>query len=197
MTPDITPLIPDAEQIKALAHPERLRMLGILRLHGPQTASSLAARLGLNSGATSYHLRQLARHGFIGEAPELGTKRDRWWRAAHQATRFETDAPSGSAEADATDAFLQVLLSEHFAQAQRALAQAQSLPAEWRHAATASDATLLLTAEEATALSQELVERLIEMRRDTPPLDGPAPAGTRRFTVLIHAFATPDVQKPE
>ena len=32
---------------------------------GPTTATALAPRLGLNTGATSYHLRQLAQHGFI------------------------------------------------------------------------------------------------------------------------------------
>ena len=40
-------------------------MLGILRTEGATTATALAQRLGLNTGATSYHLRQLAQHGFI------------------------------------------------------------------------------------------------------------------------------------
>ena len=50
-------VVPDATALKALAHPVRLRMLGMLRVDGPATATQLAARLGLNSGATSYHLR--------------------------------------------------------------------------------------------------------------------------------------------
>ncbi len=78
-----------------LAHPERLRMLGLLRIEGPATATGLADRLGLNFGATSYHLRQLAKHGFIAEADDLGTKRERWWRAKHDTTSFDVSDQSG------------------------------------------------------------------------------------------------------
>ena len=62
---DLTSITPDPTALKALSHPVRLRMLGLLRADGPATASSLALRLGLNSGATSYHLRQLHQHGFV------------------------------------------------------------------------------------------------------------------------------------
>ena len=69
-TREITRIVPDATALKALTHPLRLRMLGMLRIDGPATATGLAERLGLNSGATSYHLRQLAQHGFIEEAAD-------------------------------------------------------------------------------------------------------------------------------
>ena len=44
-------------------------MLGELRLNGAATASQLGRRLGESSGATSYHLRQLARFGSKAEWP--------------------------------------------------------------------------------------------------------------------------------
>ena len=91
ITPSITP---DAAGLKVLAHPVRLEMLGMLRVEGPATATMLAQRLGLNSGATSYHLRQLAQHGFIEEDAERGNGRERWWRAAHRATRTSKEALS-------------------------------------------------------------------------------------------------------
>ena len=69
----------DARTLRAIAHPLRMRMLGILRTEGPATATSLAARLGESSGTTSWHLRQLAEHGFIEEDSERGNRRDRWW----------------------------------------------------------------------------------------------------------------------
>lgn len=59
----------DAHSLRGLAHPLRIRLLGDLRLHGPATASQLAERLGESSGATSYHLRQLAAYGFVEDAP--------------------------------------------------------------------------------------------------------------------------------
>ena len=70
------------EQLKALTHPLRLAILRVLRSAGPATATALAQRLGESSGATSYHLRQLARYGFVEEVPDSGDRRDRWWRAA-------------------------------------------------------------------------------------------------------------------
>src|SRR5690606_19778936 len=56
----ISRIKPDAMALRALAHPQRMRMLAMLRIDGPATATALAERMGLNSGATSYHLRQLA-----------------------------------------------------------------------------------------------------------------------------------------
>src|SRR5689334_12619211 len=61
---------PDGRSLRALAHPLRLRLLGLLRMDGAATASQLAARTGQSSGATSYHLRQLAAYGFVIEEPD-------------------------------------------------------------------------------------------------------------------------------
>ena len=55
------------------------RIYDILSQYGPQTASSLAERLGESSGSTSYHLRALAKHDLIREADDRGTGRERWW----------------------------------------------------------------------------------------------------------------------
>src|SRR5688500_3139681 len=85
-------LVLGAETLRALTHPLRTRLLSSLRLHGPSTASQLAERLGVNSGATSYHLRQLADAGLVVEDAERGNARDRWWRAAHKRTYFEIGA---------------------------------------------------------------------------------------------------------
>ena len=64
-----------------LAHPLRSRLLRALRVDGPATATALAATLGTNTGATSYHLRKLASVGLVDETGE-GRGRERWWRAA-------------------------------------------------------------------------------------------------------------------
>jgi DNA-binding transcriptional ArsR family regulator len=69
----------DAGALKALAHPLRVQIFDILSQFGPQTASSLAERLGESSGATSYHLRALAKHDLIREVAGRGTARERWW----------------------------------------------------------------------------------------------------------------------
>ena len=55
----------DARALKTLAHPLRSRLLSALRIGGPRTATDLAAELGTNSGATSYHLRKLESVGLV------------------------------------------------------------------------------------------------------------------------------------
>lgn len=68
--------------LRALAHPLRVEIMNELSDFGPATASMLAERLGESSGATSYHLRQLAKHDIIVEDDDRGTGRERWWRMA-------------------------------------------------------------------------------------------------------------------
>ena len=70
----------DLTSLKALAHPLRVQILDELSTYGPATASGLAAKLGESSGATSYHLRQLEKNGFVAEDTERGVGRERWWR---------------------------------------------------------------------------------------------------------------------
>lgn len=77
----------DLEALKLLAHPLRYRIIDRLR-KGPATSTTLARALGLNTGATSYHLRQMAQHGFIEEVPELSRGRERWWRSRPMDLRF-------------------------------------------------------------------------------------------------------------
>jgi DNA-binding transcriptional ArsR family regulator len=79
----------DPQALKALAHPLRGHLLGLLRIDGPSTATRLAGRVGESSGATSYHLRQLEHYGFVGELRREG--RERWWQALHQVTSWEAD----------------------------------------------------------------------------------------------------------
>jgi len=69
----------DLESLKAFAHPLRVRIVDVLSTYGSFTASGLAERLGESSGATSYHLRQLEKNGFVREVEGKGTGRERWW----------------------------------------------------------------------------------------------------------------------
>ena len=64
----------DPRALRALAHPLRVKLLGLLRLEGPMTASDAGRRVGESSGSASYHLRQLERYGLVEEA-EGGTGR--------------------------------------------------------------------------------------------------------------------------
>ncbi|QIB42293.1 ArsR/SmtB family transcription factor [Streptomyces aureoverticillatus] len=81
--------------IKALTHPLRIRLLGLLRMDGPATASELAASTGESSASTSYHLRVLAKYAFVAEA-EHRDGRERRWRAVHAVTTWDHSAMDAS-----------------------------------------------------------------------------------------------------
>lgn len=95
----------DAGALKALAHPMRVEIFDVLSQVGPQTASSLAERLGESSGATSYHLRALAKHELIREVPGRGSARERWWERPQGAISMNNPdlvkTPSGRAVTEA------------------------------------------------------------------------------------------------
>src|SRR3954451_25397896 len=96
MPADATPPEPavkvtDVRALRALAHPLRSRLLGQLRLHGPATASQLGRTVGESSGSTSYHLRQLAAFGFVGEGQGPGHGSQRWWPRRHRLTSWRAD----------------------------------------------------------------------------------------------------------
>lgn len=184
---EISKIVPGAQALKALTHPDRLKMLGILRLEGAQTATTLAARLGLNSGATSYHLRQLAEHGFIETDETLGNKRDRWWRARHESTIFEPAEAKGEA-LNATLAMMQSVTSRHAVDMQRAQERFLDLPLDWRKAQTLSDYTIAMPAEEARALMDAIHDILMRAKAEAPAPGEPLPEGWRPFTVHLHGF---------
>ena len=182
LTPSVTP---DAAGLKALAHPVRLKMLGMLRIDGPATATSLAARLGLNSGATSYHLRQLADHGFIVDDQERGNGRERWWKAAHASTRTSSDSLVVPADEDheAQEGYLRAVATFYTEQLQDAVAERAFLPDAWRSATTFSDWAIRLTPARARALL-EAVEAVIE---DVPEDDD----AEVPFVIQVQAFPQP------
>jgi DNA-binding transcriptional ArsR family regulator len=176
---------PGPEGLKALSHPGRLRMLGLLRAEGPATATTLAARLGLNSGATSYHLRQLEKHGFVVEDQERGNGRDRWWRAAHTTTRTDLAATSPE-EHDTYDAYLQAVAMLHHERMLRSLEERQLLPEPWRGIGDMSDWTLQLTSQRAEALAEAVHALIDEYAEDDP--DDPE---TAPFVLNFNAFVRP------
>ncbi|HMH59141.1 MAG TPA: helix-turn-helix domain-containing protein, partial [Galbitalea sp.] len=81
----------DLVALRGLAHPLRVEILDTLSTYGHFTASGLAERLGESSGATSYHLRQLEKHGFVREVEGKGTSRERWWERTPGAINVGSD----------------------------------------------------------------------------------------------------------
>lgn len=160
---DPTTATPGAHQLRALAHPVRLRMLGMLRLDGPATATTLATRLGLNTGATSYHLRQLAQHGFINDDDSRGNGRERWWKAAHQSTRTTGPPPDDTEAWQEHDAYAQSVATVYAEWLQRALEERPLLPPQWRDTGTLSDWHHRVTPRTANRLLEAIDDLLSEV----------------------------------
>lgn len=175
----------DAKSVRGLAHPLRLKILGLLRTDGPATATTLATRLGLNTGATSYHLRQLATYGFIVDDPDRGTTRERWWRAAHRSTFFDRASLSGE---ETGEAFVRAIGQIYTEKIQRAIDEYATLPAEWRDAGTLSDTIFMLTPDETRQLVTDLFEVTTRYRRHDPEDPQPAPPGAAPVTLQFQAF---------
>jgi DNA-binding transcriptional ArsR family regulator len=87
------------DELKALAHPLRQRMLYQLAFVGSASSTSLAHAFGESTGSTSYHLRQLERFGFIEEDRERSRGRERWWRLVPLDLRDLADELAGTPEA--------------------------------------------------------------------------------------------------
>ncbi|GGP00184.1 hypothetical protein GCM10012280_68380 [Wenjunlia tyrosinilytica] len=176
----------DIASLKALAHPLRQRMLTRLQRRGPATSADLAVEFGVDRGATSYHLRQLARFGFIEEDEARSTGRLKFWRAAPQDIRL----PRHSASADTETAAGEVL-RQWQQRSERDLAAFLADPESFGDvgaAALQSFGSTLLTADELTHFTEEYIALLDRWSRDPEQ----ATPGSQHITVLFHAFPTPD-----
>ena len=88
--------ISDPLALRALAHPARIAILEYLVLEGPATATQCAEIAGLSPTACSYHLRALAKYGFVEEDASAAVDgRHRPWRAKVVAVTFgeKADTP--------------------------------------------------------------------------------------------------------
>jgi predicted ArsR family transcriptional regulator len=68
------------QEIKALTHPLRLDLLELLAVIGPATAARCGRALGVPQANCSFHLRQLAKYGFVADAGPGEDRRERIWR---------------------------------------------------------------------------------------------------------------------
>ncbi|MEU9096330.1 winged helix-turn-helix domain-containing protein [Streptomyces sp. NPDC048361] len=174
----------DARSLRGLAHPLRMRILKSLRHDGSATASQLAERLGESSGATSYHLRQLAAHGFVEDDPGRGKGRERWWKPVHTGTTFAEGLHTSTDPEvrGAADLFLHEVATIHTQELSTWLGTKQDWPQEWAASGDLSDFTLTLTPAQLHELSEKL-HAVIEPYRTVAAQDDSA-----QVRLHLHAF---------
>lgn len=181
--------IRDPHVLRAMAHPLRLAILEELARLGPATATDLSERVGESAANCSWHLRQLAKYGFIEEA-EGGTGRQRPWRLVVRSTRIPVAGDDEPDFAQASDALIDVLLDRELAALRAWLAARRQAPKPWRDGATTTTSWDYLTAEEMQQFRQEflaLLDRWIFAERMDPARRPPHARPVRLVAWMVPA----------
>jgi len=175
----------DPREMRALAHPVRLAILESLTREGPLTATEAAEIVDESPANCSFHLRTLAKYGFVEEVPG-STGRARPWRRVALGQSFSEDQedPAASIAAYSLAGLAHERVSAHLQQFRENI---QTYPKEWRDAAFTGDTLVYLTPAELTEISTEIFEILSRYRERTqnidqrPPDSGPVQLAASGF----------------
>ena len=178
--------VTDLGTLRALAHPRRQAILQRLSVHGPATSATLARALGWNTGATSYHLRELARYGLVEELPERAHGRERWWRHVPRDLRF----PRRSQQSEELRTVLDEMNRLGFTADLEAFTRVQAeadLDGGWGDAFPYSRGAVQVTLEELLEFFEEYIALVKRYQR---PVEE-APADSRLVLTRFFAFPAP------
>jgi DNA-binding transcriptional ArsR family regulator len=173
------------EAIRLLAHPLRQRIERELR-KGPVSSTSLAQALGESTGSTSYHLRQLAKHGYVEEVPGHGKGRERWWRFVPKDRRF----PERPEQTPEMRAVLDEVMQQQFGAdlARFSAAIAQDVEGPWAGAFPFSMGTIEVAPEELREFFEEYIALLYKYKRPGDQV----PPGARTMQTRFFAYPEPE-----
>jgi DNA-binding transcriptional ArsR family regulator len=173
----------DAQTLRALAHPVRIALYEELAYGGAMTATELGKRIGETPTTCSFHLRQLAKYGFVEEAGG-GKGRARPWRLASFGWNIAAHDPETQI---AGDTLLRLSRERAFARYQGWQGTKAAYPQEWREAANDSDYLTYLTAEELTQVNHEL-HAVLDRFRDRLADPGKRPPSALPVETLLLCY---------
>ena len=179
----------DPQALRALAHPLRARLLGMLRTEGPLTSTEAGRLVGESSGSCSYHLRQLARYGLAEEA-EGGKGREKPWRATALHTSWPEIAETPE-EAAAAETFERFVVAHYSKQLEAWVAHRANERPEWQQAASFGDTLLYLSPTELAGL-RDALQQLAEPYLDRVTTPAKRPRGSR--PVVFMQLAIPRLE---
>ena len=188
----------DPRMMRALAHQARIAIWMHLGMHGPATATECAQIAGLSPSACSYHLRTLARYGFVEEDPQSAADgRERPWRARLLAFNMSSgpDAPP------ATQVASQLLVENMRAAAEenrvRYLARRSEYSADWQTAAGEVFSVAHVTPDELDRMRSEVLEVMARYIRLDPASRSSGALPVRIMLDLFPWFGPEEVQPGE
>jgi DNA-binding transcriptional ArsR family regulator len=175
--------VTDPRAMRALAHPARIAILQRLVIDGPATATECAETAMLSPSACSYHLRALARHGFVEEdADSAADGRHRPWRARMVTVSFSSRPDQPEAVKSAGRLLAEIVQARTEEVRHEYLERQADYPPQWRSAATQHNDVLHVTPDELAEVTSRLAAVLSEYRR----LDAAErPAGSRRVQAVF------------
>ncbi len=177
-TPKETVELTDPRALRALAHPTRLRLVGLLRREGALTATKAGERIGESAASCSFHLRQLAKWGLVEEA-EGGRGRERPWQATARATSWHVRTPD---DAEPAAALSSLIVEHQFGELMRWYERMPGEEPAWQAAGQLSDTVLELTPAELEELGRRVWDLVKSYEGERPS------AGARPVTVFVAAY---------
>lgn len=187
--------ISDPKAIRALAHPLRLDLLELLVAISPATAAHCGRVLGVPQANCSFHLRQLAKYGFVEDAGPGRDRRERQWRLPDPRPTLRITASGDPVvrrqlERIVVERETQAIL-DHVAR------QDDESP-QWRHKAGIVSAVALLSADDAAELKEKwkaLLEPYIARSEADGGTSGSRTrAGQRYVRYFMAATPIPDAE---
>lgn len=178
--------VSDARTLRALAHPVRIALLEMLSIGGAMTATEVGEQIGETPTTCSFHLRQLAKYGFVEEAGG-GQGRSRPWRMTSIGLSIAGTHDDPESEI-AASALMRLLRERQMDRYRTWLETKATYPPQWREAAGDNEYVFYLTAEELKQLNEELSVML--RSRVTERLTDPAtrPPGAIPVEMLMISF---------
>jgi predicted ArsR family transcriptional regulator len=178
--------VTDARSLRALSHPIRLALLESLSMNGSMTATQVGEMIGESPTTCSFHLRQLAKYGYVEEAGG-GKGRARPWQLAARSLHLS------SAPGDAESVLAEETLSRMWRDRQVSRYQAwrqsrSSFPAEWRDAAGNSQAIIHLTAAELAQLNRDFNDMIDTRFSDRVYKPENRPADALPVEILLNTY---------
>lgn len=187
--------VSDVRTIRALAHPVRIALLEVLGIYGPMTATEAGERIAESPTTCSFHLRQLAKYGFVEEAGG-GKGRARPWKMTSVGMTIPS---SDDAETEVAVAALTRLFRERQLSRYQAWVETRAMyPRRWRAAVGESQHVFWVTVDELEALGEELAALLVPRFRErlTDPSTRPEGALPVELLMFSYPIAPPPADEP-
>jgi DNA-binding transcriptional ArsR family regulator len=178
--------VSDAQTMRALTHPVRIALFEQLSVGGPMTATEVGELIGESPTTCSFHLRQLAKYGFVEEAGG-GKGRARPWRMSSIGMQISSN--NEDPEAAVASAALGRLFRERQLERYRNWLESRgTYPEVWRRAASDSEYVFFLTADELRALNDEILAFLLPRCKERLGDPSKRPPGSVPVEMLVFSF---------